>query len=97
MHSRYKDKHVLNHKLNSSIALILRPISKWPHKKKHPITFVVQFHILKRSFYSNLILAEWHKPHSEYHFLTDNPLFPFKQIALFSSLKLRQQDYRIKK
>lgn len=28
-------------------------------------------------------------------FLTDTH-FPFKQIALFSSLKLHQQDYRIK-
>lgn len=36
-----------------------------------------------RSFYSNLILAEWHKPRSEYfHVLTDTH-FPFKQIALF--------------
>lgn len=96
MHSRYKDKHVLNHKLNSSIILILLPISKWPPKKATLYVCSPVSHS-ERSFYSNLILAEWHKPRSEYfHFLTDTH-FPFKQIALFSSLKLHQQDYRIKK
>lgn len=50
MHSRYKDKHVLNHKLNSSNALILLPISKWPPQKKQPMMFVVQFHILTDRF-----------------------------------------------
>lgn len=96
MHSRYKDKQVLNHKLNSSISLILLPISKCPHppQKKQPFVCSPVSHS-DRSFYSNLILAEWHKPRSEYfHVLTDTH-FPFKQIAL-SSLKLLQQDYRLK-
>lgn len=44
MHSRYEDIHVLNHKLNSSAAVILLPISKWPLLQKQPFyTFVVQF------------------------------------------------------
>lgn len=100
MHSRYKDKHVLNHKLNSSITLILHPISKCTPlpspKKSNPFMFVVQFHILNRSFYSNLILAEWHKPPSEYfHFFWQTPTSPLNKLHCFS-LKLLQQDYRIK-
>lgn len=82
MHSRYKDKQVLNHKLNSSISLILLPISKCPHPPKKATLCSPVSHS-DRSFYSNLILAEWHKPRSEYfHVLTDTH-FPFKQIALF--------------
>lgn len=74
MHSRYKDKHVLNHKLNSSITLILLPISKWPPKKQ-PFYVCSPVSHSERSFYSNLILAEWHKPHSEYfHFFDRYPL-----------------------
>lgn len=65
-----------------------------PPPKKQPFVCSPVSHS-DRSFYSNLILAEWHKPRSEYfHVLTDTH-FPFKQIAL-SSLKLLQQDYRLK-
>lgn len=78
MHSRYKDKHVLNHKLNSSIAVILLPISKWPlTQKSNPFFYVCSpVSHSERSFYSNLILTEWHEPRSEYHPLTDAH-FPF--------------------
>lgn len=67
---------------------------KMASPKKQPFTFVVQFHILKdrlqQSHLSRMAKAIFRIP-----FWTDTH-FPFKQIALFSSLKLHQQDYRIK-
>lgn len=68
MHSRYKDKHVLNHKLNSAITLIPLPISKWPPTKAtHYVCSPVSHS--ERWSHSNLVLAERLKPRSEYlHF-----------------------------
>lgn len=66
MHSRYEDIHVLNHKLNSSAAIILLPISKWPLlPKEQPFYVCSPVSHSERSFYSNLILAEWQEPRSE--------------------------------
>lgn len=97
MHSRYKDKHVLNHKLNSAITLIPLPISKWPPTKAtHYVCSPVSHS--ERWSHSNLVLAERLKPRSEYLHFWQIPTSPFKQIALFSSsLKLLQADYMIRK
>lgn len=88
MHSRYKDKHVLNHKLNSS-SLILLPISKCPPPPKKATLYVcIPVSHSERSSYSNLVLAEWHTAPSEYfhffiYFFWQITHSPFKQIALF--------------
>lgn len=85
MHSRYKDKHLLNHKLNSSISNPAFHFKMAPTPKKQPFTFVVQFHILtdllQQSHFSRTAQAMLRIPS-----LT-NTHFPFKQIALFFLFK----------
>lgn len=84
MHSRYKDKHLLNHKLNSSTNPAFHFKMDPPPQKKQPFTFVVQFHILtdllQQCHFSRTAQAMFRLP-----CLTDTH-FPFKQIALFFPL-----------
>lgn len=69
---------------------------KMPHPPKATLYVCSPVSHSERSFYSNLILAEWHKPCSEYYFW-QIPTSPLNKLHFFSSLKLHQQDYRIKK
>lgn len=61
MHSRYKDKHVLNHKLNSSVAVILLPHFKMaplpPTPQKATLYVCSPVSHSDRSFYSNLMFS----------------------------------------
>lgn len=85
MHSRYKDKHLLNHKLYSSTNPAFHFKMAPTPQKKQPFTFVVQFHILtdllQQSHFSTMAQAMFRIP-----CLTDTH-FPFKQIALFFLFK----------
>lgn len=95
MHSRYKDKHLLNHKLNSSIANPAFHFQMAPTPKKQPFTFVVQFHILtdllQQSHLSRTAQAMFRIP-----CFWQIPTSPLNKLHFFSSLKLHWQDYRIK-
>lgn len=95
MHSRYKDKHFLNHKLNSSITLILLPISRWPPQKQ-PYTFVVQFHILTDRF-TAISFQQNGTSHVQYTSILTDAYIPFKQIALFSFFKTTPTGLQVQK
>lgn len=60
-----------------------------PSPKEQPFYVCSPVSHSERSFYSNLILAEWHEPRSEWPFSDICPLPPFffKQIALFFLFK----------